>query len=85
MQLTCIIFNRNNVPTVHRSRLVIKSEVVNDFLLFQIITVGGVTMALFATGNILGFSSFTIPELLSSESKIKATQDDLSWIGKMYY
>jgi hypothetical protein len=64
--------------------------------------VAGVTLALFATGNIMvskgplipstshppypsfspqGFSSVTIPELLSSDSSIKATHDDLSWIG----
>ena len=38
-------------------------------------------MALFATGNILGFSSVTIPTLLSSDSQMKADQDDMSWMG----
>jgi len=43
--------------------------------------VAGVTMALFATGNIMGFSSVTIPTLLSKESEIQANATDISWMG----
>lgn len=40
-------------------------------------------MALFATGNILGFSSVSIPALLNKDSEIKADADDMSWMGKV--
>lgn len=42
-------------------------------------------MALFATGNILGFSSVSIPALLNKDSEIKADADDMSWMGKVIW
>ncbi|CAG7836669.1 unnamed protein product [Allacma fusca] len=49
----------------------------------QILTVAGVTLSLFATGNILGFSAVTLPSLLEEESEIRANSEDLSWIASM--
>lgn len=51
----------------------------------QILSVAGATMALFATGNILGFSSVSIPALLNKDSEIKADADDMSWMGKVIW
>lgn len=47
----------------------------------KMLTVAGATLALFATGNIMGFSSVTIPSLLSTTSEIKTTAEDMSWMG----
>ncbi|OXA41671.1 facilitated trehalose transporter Tret1 [Folsomia candida] len=49
----------------------------------QMLTVAGATLALFATGNIMGFSSVTIPSLLSTTSEIKTTAEDMSWMASM--
>ncbi|ODM95866.1 Facilitated trehalose transporter Tret1 [Orchesella cincta] len=40
-------------------------------------------MALFATGNILGFSSVSIPSLLSKDSEIEADAEDMSWMASL--
>jgi SP family facilitated glucose transporter-like MFS transporter 8 len=47
------------------------------------LAVAGATLALFATGNIIGFSSVTIPQLLSKESEIEATSEDMTWMASM--
>jgi len=41
-------------------------------------------LSLFATGTIMGYSSFTIPELMNdTDSPIKVTHEDISWVASL--